>query len=490
MKHKLIILLFILFPFFILTSLVSAASDVYVVSTYPKLNQNDVSYMLDKIQVTFNVPMKTNSYSFVVAGPGETPEITGNPWFKDEYTCILPVKLKPDKLYSIGINSQRHKGFRSKDGIPAIPFVLIFRTVSTTPPKNLPLPRKTSFGASTRENRLQSISRSTNVFNKPTIQRATIPKIVIYKLYFDRTEGAFWVLIPSGWGYKGGVVRKLFQVPRFNFEVYHPNGWGYYRYIPTPRYLPPLPFRPAGSIDEYGNVYLPLMSPVNYLTQVVVPQLYKNSSAKILGSKELPQVVQSFRNFYQLIGLTVSQFQAASITLDIIENQSHYIDRLITIMLIYQMPQLNSYAWETILTQIRLLKDKEKEIEPILMTSLSSFQINPNWLIRLAKAEQVRGAMAMKYQEEILAIHERMYNHRAMVNDEISRSITLELGDQAEYFDPQTGEKRTLISTFNNTWTNGNGIFIQSNDPNFNPNDPSIRQRFNLTGNFRMMRRR
>ncbi len=90
--------------------------------------EENVSPDLKEIHIIFNVPMKTDSWSFVEAGTGVIPEVTGDPYFKDEYTCVLPVKLKPATSYSIGINSKNRKGFVSKNGVPAEPFVLIFRT--------------------------------------------------------------------------------------------------------------------------------------------------------------------------------------------------------------------------------------------------------------------------------------------------------------------------------------------------------------------------
>jgi hypothetical protein len=124
------------------------------------------------------------------------------------------------------------------------------------------------------------------------------------------------------------------------------------------------------------------------------------------------------------------------------------------------------------------------------MTILSSFQINPNWVIAKNRAEQVRSEVRMQYQQVILEIQERMYKNRTKVNDEISNSIGLELSNQAHFVDPKTGEVQTLTSNYDNTWTNGNGTFIQSSDPNFNSNDPNIQKGMGISGDFRMMRRK
>ncbi len=136
------------------------------------------------------------------------------------------------------------------------------------------------------------------------------------------------------------------------------------------------------------------------------------------------------------------------------------------------------------------MKEKIYEVEPVLMTILSSFQLNPNWLVSLSKAEQARSEIRMRYQKEILEIQERMYKNRVRVNDEIAHSIGLESADQAEFVDPKIGEIQTLTSTYDKTRSNGNGTFIQTNDPNFNTNDPSIQQHLGFSGNFTEMKRK
>jgi hypothetical protein len=133
-----------------------------VIETISKNNQV-VSPYLDKIVIKFSSPMKNDSYSFVIAGEGETPVIIGKPVFEDKYTCLIHVKLKPNTIYSLGINSKTRKGFVSEDGIPAEPFVLTFKT--------------------------------SEQIDEKISEKA---KTIIYSFYFDKTQGAFWLLVPKG----------------------------------------------------------------------------------------------------------------------------------------------------------------------------------------------------------------------------------------------------------------------------------------------------
>jgi hypothetical protein len=209
---------------------------------------------------------------------------------------------------------------------------------------------------------------------------------------------------------------------------------------------------------------------------------------KELGSKEIPEAAQALKRFYELIGITIPQIKVAELSLETIKGGNVYFDRLIVYVLIY--PLMDNIVWETQIIQVSALKEKLAEVEPILMTTLSSFQINPNWVIAKNRAEQIRSEIRMRYQQEILEIQERMYKNRARVNDEISNSIGLELADQAHFWDPKTGEVQNLTSTYDYTWTNGNGTFVQSIDPNFNPNDPIIQKEIGISGDFRIMKRK
>jgi hypothetical protein len=64
-----------------------------------------------------------------VGGGEHYPETTGSPqWTDDKKTCTLPVKLKPNWSYTLGLNSERHINFQSAHGIPLGPITWEFKT--------------------------------------------------------------------------------------------------------------------------------------------------------------------------------------------------------------------------------------------------------------------------------------------------------------------------------------------------------------------------
>jgi hypothetical protein len=103
-----------------------------VVATVPASRQIDVDPSRETIRVTFDRPLQTGrNYAWMIhRGLGEYPGVQGATprWEDDGRTCVLPVKLAPGTLYAVGVNSFRHHGFHAEDGMPAVPYVLVFRT--------------------------------------------------------------------------------------------------------------------------------------------------------------------------------------------------------------------------------------------------------------------------------------------------------------------------------------------------------------------------
>jgi len=107
-------------------------NQAYVISTVPANGDMNVSAQkTTEIVVTYSKEMMNGCCSWCRASEGEYPKTTGKPmWPPDKRTCILPVKLEANKTYAIWLNiAERYINFKDKDGRPAIPYLLVFRTV-------------------------------------------------------------------------------------------------------------------------------------------------------------------------------------------------------------------------------------------------------------------------------------------------------------------------------------------------------------------------
>lgn len=99
-----------------------------IVKLSPENGATDVDpAKVTRLRVTFDRDMDTGGFSWCGSGPS-FPETVGMPKWINKRTCILPVKLMPDKTYQLSINAPSFKNFRSTKGVPAVPVPYSFTT--------------------------------------------------------------------------------------------------------------------------------------------------------------------------------------------------------------------------------------------------------------------------------------------------------------------------------------------------------------------------
>jgi RNA polymerase sigma-70 factor (ECF subfamily) len=103
-----------------------------VVRTIPVAGSTGVDPLLTEIRVTYSKVMQDGSWSWSTWGEENFPKTTGKPYYLDsKRTCVLPVKLEPDKFYATWLNSENFGNFTDTDGRSAVPYLLTFRTGKT-----------------------------------------------------------------------------------------------------------------------------------------------------------------------------------------------------------------------------------------------------------------------------------------------------------------------------------------------------------------------
>lgn len=102
-----------------------------IVRLTPANGDTEVKAATRAIRVTFNVPMG-EGMSWTGGGElfPEIPQGKRPTWSKDGRTCTLPVTLKPNHEYKLGLNSLSHNNFQSKWGVPLAPVVYSIHTAS------------------------------------------------------------------------------------------------------------------------------------------------------------------------------------------------------------------------------------------------------------------------------------------------------------------------------------------------------------------------
>lgn len=102
-----------------------------VIRTIPVCGDTNVDPGLKQIKVTFSKDMKTNRMWAVCQISKETfPELNGETGYSDDRTCVVPVKLEPNKTYVVWFNRAQFNSFRDKKNNPAVPYQLVFKTRS------------------------------------------------------------------------------------------------------------------------------------------------------------------------------------------------------------------------------------------------------------------------------------------------------------------------------------------------------------------------
>jgi hypothetical protein len=100
-----------------------------VVKTLPEAGAPSVDPKITEIKVTFSKDMKDGVWSWAKISNESFPMLAGDPkYLADKRTCVLPVKLEPEKTYAIWVNSEKFANFKDTGGRSAVPYLLVFKT--------------------------------------------------------------------------------------------------------------------------------------------------------------------------------------------------------------------------------------------------------------------------------------------------------------------------------------------------------------------------
>jgi tetratricopeptide (TPR) repeat protein len=100
-----------------------------VVETFPVSGARDVEPGETEIRVRFSKRMTDDSWSWSTAWENSAPEFIGQPYYEaDGKTCVVKVKLEPNKTYAFWLNSEKFHNFKDAAGRPTVPYLLIFQT--------------------------------------------------------------------------------------------------------------------------------------------------------------------------------------------------------------------------------------------------------------------------------------------------------------------------------------------------------------------------
>ena len=102
-----------------------------VVKTSPESGAKDVATGVIELKVSFSKEMMDGSWSWTTAWQGSTPEMVEKPHYENDHkTCVMKVRLEPNKTYAYWLNSAKFQNFRDRQGHSAVSYLLVFQTKS------------------------------------------------------------------------------------------------------------------------------------------------------------------------------------------------------------------------------------------------------------------------------------------------------------------------------------------------------------------------
>ena len=100
-----------------------------VVKTVPEAGATNVSPGTVEIKVTFSKEMADGSWSWIEPWKGANGTVLSKPKYEsDQKTCVLKVKLEPNKTYAFWVNRGQFQNFKDQHGRSAVPYLVSFQT--------------------------------------------------------------------------------------------------------------------------------------------------------------------------------------------------------------------------------------------------------------------------------------------------------------------------------------------------------------------------
>jgi hypothetical protein len=296
---------------------------------------------------------------------------------------------------------------------------------------------------------------------------------------------AFSFLMPSDWNFEGGM-RWILDNPVMPsataFRVYNPNGKDEFEVFENRSYfwtnnMQLLGMFPPGS-KYFGSVVKKPVTAQSALRNIILSEQRKRlPDLKVLKDEDLPQLPQALNAGKQAQGVGTSGATGAKLRVSYTQNGVPMEEEFYAVVEQFSFPVQGMFAttYNTMwfVDYIFSFKGEKGKIEnstKLFQTITSSFKLSPKWY---AKYNNIIEYMA---QQQIRQIHSVGEFSRMMsqVSDRISDEKMQLFEKRGEVYDKvsQKFSDNTLgiDRGYNHAWSNNNGEYIVSDNPNFNPN--------------------
>lgn len=312
---------------------------------------------------------------------------------------------------------------------------------------------------------------------------------VLFHRNSEPNEKAFTFLLPEGWSISGGITRvdpstsggsgnaieaKLYM------KLTSPDNKAAMGWLPDTRFFDMRrfpgqnlagPLFPDGS-NYNGMLVMRMMPPADFVREIAVPFAHPHAqNLQITNVQQLPELSDEYRKMSALmLGGYHFDYQTAIATMEYTENGIQYLEKMVCT--IEDWGQAGGGLWSNKETwYVRAEKPLFEEMAPVFATIGHSVKLNPEWISREIRSQQVNSNIALQTQHDIEHIDREITEHRALTNSEINNDMYLNLTGQEDYNNPFTGETERGTNEWNYRWMNEQGDVIYTDNQNYHPNN-------------------
>jgi hypothetical protein len=309
---------------------------------------------------------------------------------------------------------------------------------------------------------------------------------------------AFSFLMPAEWMFEGGMTWLLDNpmMPSVSaFRVFNPKGREEFEVFPNHSFYwtnnnQQMGLFPPGS-RYFGSVVKQPVTAQVALKEIVLPEQRGGFQGLIiLKNENVPELPAAIGAGQQQAGVA-SSATGAKLRIRYVSGGVPIEEEFYAVVETMTFPTQGMYgiSYNTLwyLDYIFSFKAEAGNLEKntkIFQTIVSSFKVNPRWyakysniIVYLAQQQITRirnigefsrmlSSMSDQMREENLA----QFEARGEVYDRVSRQFSDNILGIDRYYNPHEGREVELPSGYNYAWSNNNGEYIVTDNPDLNPN--------------------
>jgi hypothetical protein len=310
---------------------------------------------------------------------------------------------------------------------------------------------------------------------------------------------AFSFLMPASWKFEGGMQWILDNpaMPSVTaFKVYNPEGNEQFEVFPNHCYFwsnnqQLLKMFPPGS-KYFGSIVKQPISAQKALRNIILPEQRGGfSNLMLLKDENLPELPKALAGSNQGQGNNSS---GAKLRVSYILNGVTIEEEFYAVVELITFPVQSMYGtfYNTIwyvdyIFSFKAEKGKLESNTKIFQTITASFKLNPQWYAKYSNVieymaqqqiSQIRSVgefsrMLSRISDQISDEKMQQFYARGEVYDRVSQKFSDNMLGIDRYYDPYEGKEVELPSGYDQAWSNNNGEYIVSDNPNYNPNEGS-----------------